>query len=1073
MARGEGDGSGRRRAARVIRRQQVEPAGQVLQPVGDEMDDVGGALDAAPDHGEARAEHCLAVALQHTGPDHDVHDAGFVLQRHEDDPAGAAGALTDQHQAGGGRALPVPGAGDCLGRERAPLRQAGAQEGERVCPEREPERPIVLDDLLAGRHGGQGGQRLRALGRSSRRLEEGKRRRFGERARLPERLAPVEPHGAEGVGGGQRLDGGGSEPGPALHGGNIGPEAITRLEDALRVLLAEAGDLAQAEAERVAPVRPAFQAVVPAARMDIDRADFDPVLAGVPHDLGGGVEAHRLGVEQRAGENFGMVAFDPGGDISQKGEARGMGLRKAVIPEALDLAEAARREFRVVAARGHPAHHPVPEQAERAALAEGGHGVAQRIGLVRREPGRLHGDAHRLFLEERHAERLLQHLAQLVRGPVLRRRRRIDHLLQPVPPAQIGMHHVALDRAGAHDRHLDHQVVEGARLQARQHVHLRPALDLEDADGVGPADHVPDLPVFRRHGGEREVQALVRRQQFEGLADAGQHAEAQHIDLHQAERLQVVLVPLDEGAVLHRRIADGHGLVERAAGQHEAADMLGEVSGKALKFGCERNGPAEQRIGGVEPGLAQALLGHPLAAHVADGGGERGGGVLRQPHRLAHVAHGAAGAVGDDGGGDPGALAAVAPVDVLDHLLAPLMLEIDVDVGRLAALAGDEALEQEVDPGRIDGGDAEAVADRRVRRGAPPLAEDVLAVGVAHDVVDGEEIGGVVQLADQPELVPERGGDLLRDAVRIAPGRALPGERLQMPLRGAAGRHRLVGILVGEFVEAETAEAGDFEAPRDSLLVAAEESCDLGSVLEVALGIGDEAPARFRHGHMLADGCQHVLQRPAFGAVVVDVVGGQQRRAGALRQRGQAAEAGAVAAPVEHVRGEVERAVMRAAEAGEFRLEIFAPRLRRQRDQKLSLGIGKQVLPVQHASALGRAPLAESKQPAEAPVGGAVAGIAEQRGAAREVEPRAGQQADAGPLRRHMGANRAGERVAVGDADGRKPEPRGLLHQFLRMGGAAQEAEIADRLQFRVRDAAHPYSPWMYQRGGPLPPASR
>jgi hypothetical protein len=33
---------------------------------------------------------------------------------------------------------------------------------------------------------------------------------------------------------------------------------------------------------------------------------------------------------------------------------------------------------------------------------------------------------------------------------------------------------------------------------------------------------------------------------------------------------------------------------------------------------------------------------------------------------------------------------------MLDHLLAPLMLEIDVDVGRLAPLLGNEALEQQV-----------------------------------------------------------------------------------------------------------------------------------------------------------------------------------------------------------------------------------------------------------------------------------------------------------------------------------------------------------------------------------------
>ena len=69
----------------------------------------------------------------------------------------------------------------------------------------------------------------------------------------------------------------------------------------------------------------------------------------------------------------------------------------------------------------------------------------------------------------------------------------------------------------------------------------------------------------------------------------------------------------------------------------------------------------------------------------------------------------------DYGCGDPGTVAAVLFVDVLDHFLAPLMLEIDVDVGRLASLLGNEALEQQVVQRRIDRSDAQAVADGAVR----------------------------------------------------------------------------------------------------------------------------------------------------------------------------------------------------------------------------------------------------------------------------------------------------------------------------------------------------------------------
>ena len=96
--------------------------------------------------------------------------------------------------------------------------------------------------------------------------------------------------------------------------------------------------------------------------------------------------------------------------------------------------------------------------------------------------------------------------------------------------------------------------------------------------------------------------------------------------------------------------------------------------------------------------------------------------------RLADLADSHARAVVDDGGADGGALAAVALIEILDHLLAPLVLEIDVDVGRLATFGGDEALEQQVDLGGVDGGDAEAEAHRAVGGRAAALAKDGLCV---------------------------------------------------------------------------------------------------------------------------------------------------------------------------------------------------------------------------------------------------------------------------------------------------------------------------------------------------------
>ena len=170
-----------------------------------------------------------------------------------------------------------------------------------------------------------------------------------------------------------------------------------------------------------------------------------------------------------------------------------MAFRKTVTAKSLDLLKTVFGEFRRVAARDHVADHLVFELADGADIAKRRHRAAQAVGFLGRELCGLDRDPHRLLLEQRHAERLVQHLVQFIRRTVLGRRRRIVLLLDAVSPPQVRMHHVALDRPGPHDRHFNDEIVEGARLQARQHVHLRAAFDLEHAEQFTAAQHVVDL----------------------------------------------------------------------------------------------------------------------------------------------------------------------------------------------------------------------------------------------------------------------------------------------------------------------------------------------------------------------------------------------------------------------------------------------------------------------------------------------------------------------------------------------------------------------------------------------------
>ena len=205
--------------------------------------------------------------------------------------------------------------------------------------------------------------------------------------------------------------------------------------------------------------------------------------------------------------------------------------------------------------------------------------------------------------------------------------------------------------------------------------------------------------------------------------------------------------------------------------------------GKPISSFAISSASCERRIGGIEPDRAHAILADRRCLLAPGGSVESGDHIVGEAEDLGRFADRRARAVGDHRGGEAGALAAVSLVDVLDHLFAPLVLEVDVDVGRLVALGRDEALEQQIEARRIDLGDPEAIADRGIGRRAAALAEDALRAREAHDVVHGEEVRRVIERGDQLEFIRQRFSRALRNALGIARFRALPGESLERLLR--------------------------------------------------------------------------------------------------------------------------------------------------------------------------------------------------------------------------------------------------------------------------------------------------
>lgn len=104
----------------------------------DHMHDFTLSLDIASDADHGGAEHRAAEGLEHLLPNHDIGDAGLVLDGHEHDALRRAWALAHQHEARNVNLASIA-CGDGLGAgQDTPARKAGTQEGKRMLAQRQP-----------------------------------------------------------------------------------------------------------------------------------------------------------------------------------------------------------------------------------------------------------------------------------------------------------------------------------------------------------------------------------------------------------------------------------------------------------------------------------------------------------------------------------------------------------------------------------------------------------------------------------------------------------------------------------------------------------------------------------------------------------------------------------------------------------------------------------------------------------------------------------------------------------------------------------------------------------------------
>ena len=222
---------------------------------------------------------------------------------------------------------------------------------------------------------------------------------------------------------------------------------------------------------------------------------------------------------------------------------------------------------------------------------------------------------------------------------------------------------------------------------------------------------------------------------------------------------------------------------------------------------------------------------------------------------------------------------AVLASDVGDDLVAPAVLEVDVDVRHRHAIGVEEALERQLVEDRVDRRDAERVGHDRAGRAAAAGRLDALLAGEPDEVRDDQEVAGVAHREDHAELVVEPLLELRRDRRRSgAPGP--PRTR-----RGATTLDR-VAVRDREVRDPQLAERqgqvghlGDAPAVADRLELVGEERRHLGRGLHVELVGLELQPAGRVEVVAGPDAEQHVVRLGLVLAHVVEVVGHDERQA--------------------------------------------------------------------------------------------------------------------------------------------------------------------------------------------------
>ena len=289
--------------------------------------------------------------------------------------------------------------------------------------------------------------------------------------------------------------------------------------------------------------RTIFDRTIPITKVHIHWQHMHAVCFRVGDQLSRLIKTHRLAIDQRRTKRGRIVSLEPTRNVNQFGKTSRVRLWKTILTKTADLPEHLPRKLFGQSSFFHPRMQLLAELFNDPGLSPLPHRSSQLIRFAGRKPGRHHGQLHRLLLENRHAQRSMQHLLNRLVG--------VYRFFFAIATSQKRMHHIALDWPRSNNRDFDHQVVPTTRPQPRQHAHLAAAFDLKHTHRIRVADHVINQRILLRQIRQRATPPPMLLNHRKTTPDRRQHPQAQAVDFQQTQFFQIVFVPLDHRSIVH------------------------------------------------------------------------------------------------------------------------------------------------------------------------------------------------------------------------------------------------------------------------------------------------------------------------------------------------------------------------------------------------------------------------------------------------------------------------------------------------------------------------------------------